>query len=337
MLTFASFPAGLTGSLPAKLVTREETLAFARAFDPQPMHLDDAAGAKSILGGISASGWHTCAILMRIICDGFLTNTASMGSPGIAEVRWLKPVKPGDTLAATYEVKEARLSAKRPEMGVCRFAYDMRNQDGVSVMTWDCTQLLLAASDSRSGSRPEAYTSAARAIESPKSAADKHSHNLYLEDYQPGDITALGTHTFTTDAIKDFARRYDPQPFHLDEAAAERSSFGGLSASGWHTAALWMKLMVAHQTAAIAAVMARGQKPGRLGPSPGFRDMRWREPVRPGDTITYSSRVTGAEDWPGRPAWGLLRMTNEGRNQHGRVVFSFDGRVLVERRTALPG
>ena len=154
MLTFSSFPVGRTGALPPKLVTRDEVIAFAREFDPQPMHLDDAAAAKSLLGDIAASGWHTCAMLMRMICDGWLKDAAGMGSPGLKEVRWLKPVKPGDTLTARYEVKEARRSKSRPDMGVCRFFYEVTNQDGVTVMTWDCTHFLLAPGDTRSGSRP---------------------------------------------------------------------------------------------------------------------------------------------------------------------------------------
>ena len=157
--------------------------------------------------------------------------------------------------------------------------------------------------------------------------------SLFLEDYAPGLTVALGSHMFTAEAIKAFASLYDPQPFHLDEAAAERGIFGGLCASGWHTAAVWMKLMVANETRATREMIARGERPGRLGPSPGFRDMRFVLPVRPGDSIAYSSRVLRSEDWPGRPAWGLMVMMNEGRNQSGALVFSFEGRVLVERRT----
>jgi acyl dehydratase len=145
MLHFEDFPVGRTGTLPAKRVAREEVLAFAGEFDPQPMHLDEAAAAKSLLGGIAASGWHTCAMLMRMICDGFLLETASLGSPGIAEVRWLKPVMPGNILTATWEVTEARRSKSKPEMGICRIAYRVNREDGVPVMTWDATHLLACA------------------------------------------------------------------------------------------------------------------------------------------------------------------------------------------------
>jgi acyl dehydratase len=136
MLHFHDFPLGHSGTLPSKLVTRNEVIAFATEFDPQPMHLDEAAAAASLLGGIAASGWHTCAMLMRMMCDGFLLDTASMGSPGLKEVRWLKPVLPGDTLQATWIVTEARVSASDPKRGILTLFYEVtRQSDGASVMT----------------------------------------------------------------------------------------------------------------------------------------------------------------------------------------------------------
>ena len=159
--------------------------------------------------------------------------------------------------------------------------------------------------------------------------------SLFLEDYHPGDAYALGTHLFTAEAIKAFATLYDPQPFHLDEAAAKSSVFGALSASGWHTAAAWMKLMVAHELKLTTEILVRGETPGRLGPSPGFREMRFLKPVHAGDTIAYTTSVRATEPWPGRPKWGLLVSDNAGVNQRGETVFTFIGRVLVERRTPL--
>ena len=332
MLTFSAFPIGFTSSLPPKLVTREETIAFAREFDPQPMHLDDAAAARSLLGGIAASGWHTCAMLMRMIWDGYLHDAAGLGSPGLKEVRWLKPVKPGDTLTASYTVTDARVSAKRPDLGIVQVFYELRNQTGVPVMTWDCTQFFSCSERLPSGepaARGEETGAGSVLTQSPEPLPPGE---LFLEDYEPGLAISLGAHTFTAGEITGFAAAYDPQPFHLDEAAAARTHFGGLCASGWHTAAIWMKLMVAHETRTVRESLARGERPAKLGPSPGFRDMRWIEPVRPGDTIAFRSEILRTEDWKGRADWGLMVMLNEGRNQHSRLVFSFEGRVLVERR-----
>jgi acyl dehydratase len=142
MLHFEDFPVGHVRLFGDKLVTAEEIVAFARLYDPQPFHLDAAAGKASILGGLAASGWHTCAMLMRMICDAFLTDAASLGSPGLEEVRWLKPVLAGDRLSARLEVREARVSRSKPGVGILRVVYEVVNQRGEAVMTWDCTQFL---------------------------------------------------------------------------------------------------------------------------------------------------------------------------------------------------
>jgi acyl dehydratase len=155
----------------------------------------------------------------------------------------------------------------------------------------------------------------------------------FFEDVTIGWRADLGTHTFTADEIKTFARAFDPQPFHLDEAAAERSLFGGLSASGWHTAAIWMRLMVGFMRAHAARMRAEGKPLARPGPSPGFRQMRWLKPVFAGDTIAYTLEVTGKVDLKSKPDWGLIVTRNEGHNQRGELVFSFVGQVLFERRT----
>jgi acyl dehydratase len=108
-----------------RLITREEIVAFAAEFDPQPMHLDEEAGSASLLGGLSASGWHTCCIVMRMISDGLLDRTTFMGAPGIEEVRWRAPVRPGERLRLRVTVLETRASRSRPDMGFVKFQYDV--------------------------------------------------------------------------------------------------------------------------------------------------------------------------------------------------------------------
>ncbi len=117
-------------------VEREEILSFARRFDPQPFHVDDGAAAASPFGGLVASGWHTAALTMRLIVGYLLElRVASLGSPGVDELRWLRPVRPGDTLSATAEVLEARPSRSRPDRGSVRLRVVTRNQDGDEVMS----------------------------------------------------------------------------------------------------------------------------------------------------------------------------------------------------------
>jgi len=129
-LTFEDFPPGHFGTFGPRRVTREEILAFATEFDPQPMHLDEEAAKRTMLKGLAASGWHLCSIMMRMMCDGYIGRTASLGSPGVNEVRWLAPLRPGDDITLDVEVTEARISRSRPETGIVTFKTLARNAAG---------------------------------------------------------------------------------------------------------------------------------------------------------------------------------------------------------------
>ena len=130
---YEDLPEGATVALGSKTVTAEEIIEFASEFDAQPMHLDEAAGKASILGGLSASGWHTCVIMMRLLADGMLLDSSSMGSPGIEEMKWLKPVRPGDQISARITVLDKRVSKSRPEIGFARLQIELLNQRGETV------------------------------------------------------------------------------------------------------------------------------------------------------------------------------------------------------------
>ncbi len=155
---------------------------------------------------------------------------------------------------------------------------------------------------------------------------------MFLEDFIPGDRVMLGSHTFTAEEIIAFAGTHDPQPFHIDPEAARRSHFGGLVASGWHTAAIWMRLNVAYMGHVARARLASGESMGRMGPSPGFRDMKWTKPVHAGDTLAYGVEIVEARASASRPGWGVLTHRAFATNQKGEEVFSFIGTVMVERR-----
>jgi acyl dehydratase len=130
-LTLEDFKLGHLGSFGPRHVTREEILAFAAEFDPQPMHLDEEAAKRSLLGGLAGSGWHLCSIMMRMMFDGFIGRTASLGSPGVSELRWLAPLRPGDDLTLDIDVTEARVSQSRPQTGIVTFHGVTRNAAGV--------------------------------------------------------------------------------------------------------------------------------------------------------------------------------------------------------------
>ncbi len=134
MLTFHDLIPGQTTILGSKTVSEEEILRFAEEFDPQPFHIDASAAAMSPFGGLIASGWHTCSIAMRLLVEGVLKNSTSMGSPGVEQIRWVKPVRPGDTLTVSVTVLESKPSTSRPDRGTVKIRTEATNQHGEQVM-----------------------------------------------------------------------------------------------------------------------------------------------------------------------------------------------------------
>ena len=126
--------AGSVRELGTTTVSAEEIKAFASQFDPQPFHLDEEAGRQSLFGGLCASGWHTCALVMRLTVDGMLKHSSSLGSPGLDNLKWLKPVYPGDVLSLTHTILESRALRKRPDTGLVRSRWDVSNQKGEPVL-----------------------------------------------------------------------------------------------------------------------------------------------------------------------------------------------------------
>lgn len=156
---------------------------------------------------------------------------------------------------------------------------------------------------------------------------------LYFEDVVLGAKTNLGSWTFSEADMIRFARAYDPQPFHVDPVAAAASHFGGLVASGWYTAAIWMKLVIAHRQRMAAEHPNPLPPTGQAaGVSPGFLDLRWLKPVRPGDTLHYATTPVARVDLKSRPELGLIRAQNTAHNAQGELVMSFIGQGFYPRR-----
>lgn len=308
-----------------------EMLAFAREFDAQPMHLSEETARGTFAGRLIASGWFTVALNMRMMADSFILDTASMGSPGVSELKWLKPVVAGDVLRGVRHVVDRRPSLSKPDRGFVNFRFEVLNQRDEPVL--EQTNLIMirrrgtgALGDAQarpfSEDRPE-----------PPAFRDVTPDTIpFYEELEVGDRIDLGTLHFTEADIIRFARSFDPQFFHVDPEAAKASIFGGLIASGWHTGAGWMGQMVRSRTAAASAALERGVRPARLGPSPGFRHLRWIKPVAAGDTIRYTSAIHEKRLSASRPEWGIVHHYNTGVNQRGETVFSFIGSVFWERR-----
>ena len=126
--------AGSVRELGTTSVDAEEIKEFASRYDPQPFHLDEQAGKNSLFGGLCASGWHTCALVMRLTVDNMLRHSSSLGSPGLESLKWLKPVYPGDVLSLRHTILESRPLRKRPDTGIVRSRWDVSNQRGEAVL-----------------------------------------------------------------------------------------------------------------------------------------------------------------------------------------------------------
>ena len=338
MIAFEDFVAGETSQAGNITVSQDDIIAYASRYDAQDFHTDPEAAKASFAGTLIASGWHSCGLLMRLIASNFLLGSTGMGAPGVEEVKWLRPVLPGDTLSARREVLETKASRSRPEMGLVRFRFSLINQRDEAVLE-QTNWIMFGRRDSGAAqpkgdwlAHPPRYVPPA--VLSPVEPAAAQAEPVrYFEELEVGSRQELGSFVFTADEIVAFARSFDPQPFHLDEAAARNSPFGALAASGWHTASVWMAAMVSHRRRQEAASLAAGiAKPPRIGPSPGFKNLRWSKPVLAGDRITYHSEMLDKRASASRPQWGLFFHRNTGVNQRGEEVFSFDGCAFVERR-----
>ncbi len=302
-------------------------VAFARDWDPQPFHVDAAAARESFAGRLIASGWHGCALLMRSIADAFLLEAASLGAPGIEAVRWRAPIPPGMRIAGGHEVLEVRASRSKPEMGLVRFRFHLADEGGTPLL--EQTNWILFG---RRGAAPPAPMARVAAPEVAAPEPDAAVPLPPFEDLVPGTREVVGTRRFPAHEIETFARAFDPQAFHVDAAAAAASRFGGLCASGWHTTAAFMRALVDHRTRQAEAARRAGLAPVALGASPGFRDLSWTRPVYAGDTITFATTIVDARASASRPGWGIVRQRNEGVNQHGEPVLSFEGSVFWRGR-----
>lgn len=321
LAAFEDFQPGETRAYGDYPFSAPDMVAFAAAFDPQAFHLDEAAGRKTILGGLAASGWHTCSALMRMMIDGWLTDTTCLAGVGVEDNRWLAPVRPGDRLSARTRTLETIDLRSRPDAGIVRFATSLRNQAGVEVMTQTAAMLftrrrpLAPDRTPAPAKRPVSSEPAPERIDDAIGALPDHFARARV-----GAYAETGETLFTPDVIRAYAEKFDPLPFHLDEEAGRQHFLGAMSAAGWHTASCWMRHFVA-----LREKFAGGELPSRA--SPGFSELLWRKPVLVGDRIGFSTQVV-AKRPTSKPNLGLIRSRNLGVNQRGETVLDFYASVF---------
>lgn len=316
-LAFEDFRIGETRDYGDYAIDEAELLAFAAAYDPQPFHLDALAAKDTILGGLAASGWHVCSALTRMMIDSWLGDSSVVAGVGIEDNRWLAPARPGDRLSARTTTVAKNDLRSRPDSGLVTFATSLRDQTGREVMT-QTTSMLFGRRARRDG--PAA--AARRAPHPPPPGRIDDPAGAMPDDYAHAKIGAfaeLGETLFTAELIRDYALKYDPAPFHIDEAAGRAHALGAMSAAGLHTASCWISHF-------IATRQRLGPLPSRA--SPGFRDMLWRRPVLVGDRIAFSTQVIAKRE-TSKPGLGLITSRNLGVNQRGEVALEFYASIFA--------
>jgi acyl dehydratase len=254
------------------------------------------------------------------------TNDAMIGSPGNDGLYWLKPVRPGDTLTGTITTVDKKRSQSKPWMGAVFNRVEVQNQRGEDVYRMEGRGLVLCRPEE--GAAPPRHTpgKAQQAAANPdldwSRALDPMGRpRIHFEDFEPGQVWDLGAETVSKSEILDFAANFDPQPFHLDEDAAKKTHFGGLVASGWHTAAVFMGLFARNMLANTAS----------LG-SAGMKGLRWRKPLRPGDTVRGRVEVKELKRSQSKPWMGFVFIDYYLSNQHGEDILYMDGSGIYGSR-----
>lgn len=331
-LYWEDFTAGEATDFGETVVTVEDIIAFALEFDPDPDHLGESPDDVDFTAG----DWHSCAMLMRMMCDDYLKNAAGVGASGVEHVRWFGSVRPGDVLHARRTPVEIRASKSRPEIGIVRMYQEVFNQDGAIVLTWLPVQIYQrrdpAAEPPPSVSGPEPQSMKHAMRRPPAMFIDDLRKPIgVFEDVEIGTTIDLGTHVFSKDEMLSYARRFNPQYFHADEEAAKSSLYGGLIASGWHTGAVWNRHVVTYRQN-LAEIQSH--RPA-TSLSIAVIDMKWSCPVRPGDALAFRTTITGTSELPEFPHWGLVESFDEGINQCGETVFCLAHRYWIERARSM--
>lgn len=302
-----------------------DIFAFATAFDPQPAHLDEHAAREMPLRGLSASGWHTCAVIAYALEEALAGIPGYVGITGVDDLRWLKPVRPGDSLVG-------RAILEPPTVCTCghveerrRAQIEVRNQWGVEVLSWSCHVL-----SSRSRASAVATGCALRTTRHSKVGRRSGEHLVkYFEDIHCGDEIELSSYHFTPESFDVFESIVVPD--HGGIRMAHTYAKPGYVRS-WHVVAGWMKLITAYYDERAAQLVRANLPVPRLGPAIGLRWLRWFAPVSLGERITFRSWVEHKVNAAGTPQWGLLVAGAEGYNERGETVISFYPQFLLERR-----
>lgn len=314
--------------LGCRKVGEDEALAFAREFDPQPFHLNREAAANSLMGGLTASGWHTAAMLTRMLWDSWLGLANGAGSPGVMRHSWISPLYVGDTFCARGVIKEMRVSKSMPGVGFVELELKATASDSRRVCSTQWTVMVRT----RGGPKPDfeerrrkRRKAKRNALEGPSKSSKPGRDMLYWDLCRMERPLSLGEVSATTEEVIRFSRAYIPQPFHIDEELAKKSHFGCLVASGWHSCALWMRANVTARLRVLESLSGEersyAMESGGIGL--GFEDLRWISPVRANEKLKAYITPLERQRSRSRPGWGKVRARAELVNSEDKLAIRF--------------
>lgn len=294
----ALWETGARLSCGTQIIPQDEMIDFARALDPQPMHLDAASEQAAMMGGLISSGWQTVAIHHAMARKTLLDAAGFLHLHHVEGLRWSTPVRPGDALTGMAEV----LAMEAAGGGSLTLRHILTNQRGETVMSLDAryTRNTPPAPPREDASYP---------------AGDRPVHPVPFEQVVPGTVTFAGEHIFTPEAAAHYRKQYDP-------AAPGDAA----TVAPWHLSAQWLRLNVD----AWSALEAQGIALPRRGPGLGLQDVCWPNPALAGEPLRYFSRTLSARASASRAGWGIITNRNYALNAAGKVVMAFTSSALLE-------
>nr|WP_170297385.1 MaoC/PaaZ C-terminal domain-containing protein [Burkholderia latens] len=323
------------GSLTAS-IELDDIVRFAREYDPQPMHVDPEAAKESIMGGLIASGLHTCSLAARMIAESLPLGSKPVAIQNVDMVKWIKPVRAGDRLQLRKTILKAYKS-ENSDTEIVQYRFDVLNGSDQEVMNQTAWVAFgPRASDLQTRLQFEEARDAADKSEagSPNmDAGDRHLDRSYFDDVIVGESAILGHHQFTAEEIESFAQVYDSLPCHwVDRGESLDHLSGRRTAPGWLVTSVWMKLYVTGRNKTVHANFSATGRQAQYGLSPGIWDMKWLKPVHAGDILSYSARVSKTRLVNSKPGWGLVFYENDAVNQRGERVFECKTAIFWECR-----
>lgn len=317
---------GETLPLGTATMSREKIVAFASEFDPQPFHLDDEAARGTLLGGLAASGWHTCAVVMDLVERAMNEHALPLQTPGAEEIRWRKPVRPGDALSGRVVLSSKSTCACGSSAGACRAFVEVFNQSADSVVSWRMDCIVPRREPATATRRPACPMRSERRARVHRVRGD---HAIkFFDDVAAGDEIALGSYAFTADRVGSFRTR------HTDVHSGRIGLTTGVStrfAHDWHVVSAWMHCIVRYYRLQSERLRSTGRPVPLLGPAAGVKHLRWHAPVRAGEVISYVTWAERKLEIASHSDWGLLIAGAEGVNAKGEVVVSFYPQMLLQR------